>query len=240
MRAGGDAAPARMPRTHPSGRPRVAVRPHYEGLPSMAGRDADEGRRKPSGSSWRKCRSSPRREARPRGQKSPPMERREAPARCKARGTERFPDAPYGAPSPRIFAGVDSPDPPVRGKRKDRRPRRLDKEHGRRSVGCLTFESGKRARAAISLPLSRGEREKAVPHPQRHARAPVLGLDPRMTRASMVNGYDRKSYVGLDLRRGLIAGRVIKREDGASRLAFCPAMTAGSRRGPNRGALTSP
>ena len=45
-----DAAPARMLRTPPSGRPRAAVRSNYVGLPFEAARGADEGGRKPAGS----------------------------------------------------------------------------------------------------------------------------------------------------------------------------------------------
>jgi hypothetical protein len=44
------AAPADVPRTHVSGRPRVTVRPNYVGLPARAGRGPDERGRKPAGS----------------------------------------------------------------------------------------------------------------------------------------------------------------------------------------------
>jgi hypothetical protein len=62
------AAPARMPRKHPSGTPWVAVRAHYGALPSMAGRA-----RMNAGESLRDQVASapPRPEVRPRGAKSP-------------------------------------------------------------------------------------------------------------------------------------------------------------------------
>jgi hypothetical protein len=72
------AAPADVPRTHISGRPWVTVRPKYVGLPVRAGRGPDEPGRKPGGSGGRRSRPVP--EARSRGPKSPPVERREASA----------------------------------------------------------------------------------------------------------------------------------------------------------------
>src|SRR5690606_14160253 len=48
-------------------------------------------------------------------------------------------DAPRGAPSPSCHGR----------EKEDRRCRRLDKQHGRRSVGCLTNESEVSSRAAL-------------------------------------------------------------------------------------------
>jgi hypothetical protein len=69
---GSGAAPARMPRKHSSGRPRVAVRPYYGGLPSMAGRARTRGGEShPAREGEESSVQWP--EERPRGQKSPQM-----------------------------------------------------------------------------------------------------------------------------------------------------------------------
>jgi hypothetical protein len=63
----------------------------------MAGRGADEGGRKPAGSGAHKG-SVRARKLRPRGTEIAAVERREAPALRKRRGTRRIPAAPRGAP----------------------------------------------------------------------------------------------------------------------------------------------
>jgi hypothetical protein len=117
---GPGAAPARMPRKHSSGRPRVAVRAHYGALPSMAGRARTRGGEsclaregeEPS-VQWP--------EERPRGQKSPRWSagRRDAPiARCVPRLTARIVTAPFGAPLPSL-RGATPPSPLLGSKRDD-------------------------------------------------------------------------------------------------------------------------
>jgi hypothetical protein len=80
-KAGREAAPAGGACNPTPGRPRPAVRPHYEGLPSMAGRG---GRRRAAGAARAgrpQAFRSPARKHGLRGQKSPRVERREAPLR---------------------------------------------------------------------------------------------------------------------------------------------------------------
>ena len=75
--AGQDAAPARGIRNPASGTPRVTVRRYYDRLPLMAGLGRAK-EVKASGSGPRISRSARVQEARSRGAKSPPVERREA------------------------------------------------------------------------------------------------------------------------------------------------------------------
>ena len=88
------------------------------------------------------------RKLRPRGQKSPRWSAERRPRSSQESAARRKTGAPLGAPSPRHFVGAE------KGRtRRGRRRTRRRKEYGRRSVGCLKFESGN-ARAREKFPAS--------------------------------------------------------------------------------------